>query len=138
MPQGRYVPAVVHGGVAYSAGMTPRVDGELVCRGTVGLEVSAEQARDLAGLAAANALAAIEAAAGGRERIERCLRLTVYVAAAPDFTAHSAVADGASEALALRLGDRGETARTAVGVAGLPSGAPVEVELTVAVVVARP
>lgn len=132
-PQGRYTPAIVHGGVAYSAGMTPRVDGVLVARGTVGAEVTAEQATDLAGLAAANALSAIAAAVGGVHNVVRCLRLTVYIAATSDFTAHSAVADGGSMALHDRLGERGAAARSAIGVAGLPGGAPIEVELTAAV-----
>lgn len=135
--QGRYVPAVVHCGIAYSAGMTPRVDGELLARGTVGGTVSPEQARDLAGRAAANALAAIADAAGGIENVARCLRLTVYIAAAPGFTRHSAVADGASGALWERLGERAVLARSAIGVASLPSGAPVEVELTAALVGGR-
>lgn len=130
--QGRYVPAVVHGAIAYSAGMTPRVDGELVLTGRVGAEVSAEQAGEAAALAARNAVAAVALAAGGTDRIVRCLRLSVFVAAAPGFVDLSAVADGASGALADLLGERGEVARSAIGVAGLPGGAPVEVELTVA------
>ena len=136
-PQGRYVPATVHGGLAYSAGMTPRVDGVLVARGTVGADISVEQAAELAGLAAVNALAAIAAAVGGAHNIVRCLHLTVYAAATADFTAHSAVADGASIALHDRLGERGTAARSAIGVAGLPGGAPIEVELTAAVQAAR-
>jgi enamine deaminase RidA (YjgF/YER057c/UK114 family) len=136
-PQGHYVPAVVHAGIAYSAGMTPRVDGVLLRTGRVGAEITLDQARELAGVAAANALAAVAAAAGGPERIARCLRLTVYVAAAPGFTGHSRVADGASDRLWEQLGERGSVARSAVGVAGLPSGAPVEVELTAALVEGR-
>jgi enamine deaminase RidA (YjgF/YER057c/UK114 family) len=132
-PQGRYLPAIVHGGVAYTAGMTPRVDGVLVARGSVGAEISAEQASELAGLAASNALSAIAAAVGGVHNVVRCLRLTVYIAAAAGFTGHSSVADGATIALRDRLGERGSTARTAIGVAGLPGGAPIEVELTAAV-----
>jgi enamine deaminase RidA (YjgF/YER057c/UK114 family) len=132
-PQGRYVPAVVHAGMAYSAGMTPRVNGELIRRGIVGADVSAEHARELAGLAAGNALAAIADAVGGLENIERCVRLSVYIAAAPGFAAHTAIADGASERLHAVLGERGAAARSAIGVASLPSGAPLEVELTAAV-----
>ena len=132
-PQGRYVPAVVHNGVAYTAGMTPRVDGELVAHGLVGREVSAEDAFGLAGVAAGNALAAVVAAVGDARHIVRCLQMTVFVAAEPGFTGHTAVADGASAALLAALGERGTVARTAVGVAGLPSGAPVEVALTAAV-----
>lgn len=133
-PQGRYLAAVVHAGIAYSAGMTPRADGELIRTGRVGAEVTLDQARELAAVAAANALAAVAAAAGGLDRVARCLRLTVYVAAAPGFAEHSRVADGASALLWDRLGERGTVARSAVGVAGLPSGAPVEVELTAALV----
>ncbi len=133
LPQGRYVPAVVHGGLAFSAGMTPRVDGMLAHRGLVGVDLSLDDARAAAGIAAANALAAVADAAGGLHRIERCLRMTVYIACAPGFTEHSAVADGASLALDARLAERGTVVRSAIGVASLPSGAPVEVELTAAI-----
>lgn len=132
-PQGRYVPVTVHAGMAYSAGMTPRVNGELARRGLVGAEVSVDHARELAGLAAANALSAIAAAVGGLENIERCVRLCVYIAAAAGFTAHTSIADGASERLHALLGERGAAARSAIGVASLPSGAPLEVELIAAV-----
>lgn len=132
-PQGRYVPAVVHGGIAYSAGMTPRVDGALLATGVIGAEVISEQARVLAAQAARNAFAAIAAAVGGADGVVRCLRMTVYLATTAGFTGHSAVADGASEALRELLGERGSVARSAIGVVCLPSGAPVEVELTAAV-----
>ncbi|MGH8961362.1 MAG: RidA family protein [Jatrophihabitantaceae bacterium] len=131
-PQGQYVPAVVHGGIAVSAGMTPRVDGRLTVVGTVGTDVSVPDAFAAAGLAAANALGAIAQAVGGLPNVARCLRMTVYIACRADFTEHSAVADGASAELRRRLGDRGAVARSAIGVASLPSGAPVEVELMVA------
>jgi enamine deaminase RidA (YjgF/YER057c/UK114 family) len=132
-PQGSYVPAVMVDGFVHSAGMTPRRDGELVVRGTVGTDVSPEEAAAAAGLAAANALAAIAAAAGGLDRVRRCVRMTVYVACSADFTALSAVADGASAELARHVGIRGLPARSAVGVWCLPDRAPVEVELTAAV-----
>jgi enamine deaminase RidA (YjgF/YER057c/UK114 family) len=133
VPQGRYVPAVVHNGIAYSAGMTPRIDGALALTGRVGDEVSVDQASAAAGIAARNALAAVVDAAGGRANVMRCLRMTVYVAAADGFTQHSQVADGASNALAGALGTSIEFVRSAIGVASLPAGAPVEVELTAAI-----
>jgi enamine deaminase RidA (YjgF/YER057c/UK114 family) len=132
-PQGRYVPAVVHAGTAISAGMTPRVDGRLTVVGTVGTDVSVQDAFAAAGLAAANALSAIADAAGGLPNVRQCIRMTVYIACGADFTEHSAVADGASAELYERLSDRGVGARSAIGVVSLPSGAPVEVELTAAV-----
>jgi enamine deaminase RidA (YjgF/YER057c/UK114 family) len=131
-PQGAYVPVVVHAGVAYTAGMTPRRRGELVVSGVVGRDLDLDAARAAAGLAAANALTAVVEAVG-EAGIVRCLRMTVFIAAVEGFTAHSAVADGASAVLRERLGDRGAVARSAIGVASLPSGAPVEVELVAAV-----
>ena len=84
-PQGRYVPVVVHAGVAYSAGMTPRKHGQLLAHGLVGVDVTPEQAYELAGVAARNALSAIAEATGGVERLVRCLQMTVFVASGPGF-----------------------------------------------------
>jgi enamine deaminase RidA (YjgF/YER057c/UK114 family) len=126
------VPVVVHGGLAYTAGMTPRRYGELVVTGIVGRDLDVASAREAAVIAAGNAVTAVVEAVG-LAGIVRCLKMTVFIAAADSFTAHSAVADGASLALRERLGDRGVVARSAVGVRTLPSGAPVEVELIVAV-----
>lgn len=133
-PMGRYRPATRHGDIVFTAGMTPRRDGELVVLGLVGGDVATDEAKRAAGIAAANALAAAAAAAGGVDNIERLLRLTVFIAAAPGFDQLSAVADGASDALAALLGDdeRAAAARSAIGVATLPGGAPVEVELVAA------
>lgn len=130
-PQGDYASAVVHAGVAYSAGMTPRQDGQLTITGEVGSTVSIEQARAAARLAAANALAAVRAALPTDAGV-RCLRMTVYIACASDFHDLSAVADGASDAIVATLGSWALPARSAIGVRCLPSGAPVEVELVAA------
>jgi enamine deaminase RidA (YjgF/YER057c/UK114 family) len=132
-PQGAYVPAVVHGGLVWTAGMTPRRHGELVVRGVVGRDLDLVAAREAAALATDNSLTAIAETLGGLDGVERCLKLTVFIAAAEGFTDHAAVADAASAALRRRLGDRGVVARSAIGVATLPSGAPVEVELLAAV-----
>jgi enamine deaminase RidA (YjgF/YER057c/UK114 family) len=134
-PRGRYVPALVHGTLAFSAGMTPRIDGVLIGRGIVGEEVTEADARRAAGVAALNAVAAVAEALGGVHHIERCLRMVVYVACSPHFEHHSLVADGASDAIRECLGDHSLPVRTAIGVQSLPGGAPVEVELTVAVAV---
>ncbi|MEU6037674.1 RidA family protein [Actinomadura sp. NPDC047616] len=134
-PQGDYAPAVVApfgAGLVLvaSAGMTPRRDGELSVTGLVGREVDAVAAHDAAGIAARNAVSAVAAAAGGPGRVRTWLRMTVYVACADGFTALSAVADGASAALAELTPDVAPPARSAIGVRALPGGAPVEVELT--------
>jgi enamine deaminase RidA (YjgF/YER057c/UK114 family) len=132
-PQGAYVPAVVHAGVAYTAGMTPRRAGTLVVSGVVGRDLDVAAAREAAGLAAGNALTAVIEAVGDLSAIVRCLKMTVFIAAVDGFTDHSAVADGASQVLREWLGERGAVARSAIGVASLPSGAPVEVERVAAV-----
>jgi enamine deaminase RidA (YjgF/YER057c/UK114 family) len=129
LAQGRYRTAVRHGGMVVSAGMTPRVDGELVHVGKVGLDLTLDEARAAAAVAAANAVAAVIDAAGSAEAIACCLRLAVYVNATDDFTDHSIVADAASERVESLLGERGRAARAAIGVASLPGGAPVEIEL---------
>lgn len=129
------MPALVHGTIAFSAGMTPRIDGVLIERGIVGEGVTEADARHAAGVAALNALAAVAESLGGIHHIARCLRMVVYVACTPHFEHHSFVADGASEAIREYLGDHGLPVRTAIGVQSLPGGAPVEVELTVAVAV---
>lgn len=131
-PQGAYVPAVVHGGLAWTAGMTPRRHGDLVVEGVVGRDLDIAAAREAAGLAADNAVTALVEAVG-LAGIDRAVKMTVFIAAVEGFTAHSAVADGASAVLRERLGARGAVARSAVGVRTLPSGAPVEVELVAAV-----
>lgn len=131
-PQGAYVPAVVHGGLAWTAGMTPRRHGELIVQGVVGRDLDVASAREAAGVAADNAVTALVEAVG-LVGIDRAMKMTVYIAAVDGFTAHAAVADGASTVLRERLGERGSVARSAIGVRTLPSGAPVEVELVAAV-----
>lgn len=123
---------IVHDGVAYSAGMTPRVGGELQVHGIVGADLSLDDARRAAAMAAGNALRAIASEADGLDGIAQCLRMTVFIACVTEFTEHSRVADGASDVLSALLGERGIGVRSAVGVRCLPSGAPVEVELAAA------
>jgi enamine deaminase RidA (YjgF/YER057c/UK114 family) len=131
-PRGDYSSAVLHAGVVYTAGMTPRHHGELTVTGVVGATVSVAAAREAAALAATNALAAVFAALPPDVPGVRCLRMTVYIACAPDFHDLSMVADGASMAISTALGAHALPARSAVGVQTLPSGAPVEVELVAA------
>jgi enamine deaminase RidA (YjgF/YER057c/UK114 family) len=129
---GDYRPATRWGELVFSAGMTPRVAGELTVTGRLGAGVDLAAGRSAAALAATNALAAVAALATGSERIAAVLELTVWIACAPDFTELSAVADGASAGLAERLGRDAPPARAAIGVQSLPGGAPVEVRLVVA------
>lgn len=122
---------MVENGFAYTAGMTPRRAGVLTVTGIVGDTLTISQAQSAAALAAGNALAALRSVVP--MAMLRCVRMTVFVACAPGFTGLSEVADGASALLERHLGAGALPARSAVGVLALPSGAPVEVELTAAV-----
>jgi enamine deaminase RidA (YjgF/YER057c/UK114 family) len=128
-PGGAYVPAVRAGQFVYTAGQIPTVDGKVLAVGKVGGEVSVPDAAALARTCALNALAAAAAAAGGLEAIRRIVKVTGFVASAPGFTGQPQVVNGASELLIDVFGQDGKHARSAVGVAELPLGVPVEVEL---------
>ncbi|AYF71004.1 RidA family protein [Pseudomonas aeruginosa] len=131
---GAYQPVVLHAGIAYVSGQLPRQHGELRWTGKVGSELDLEQARQAARLCAARCLLALEEALGGLQRVERLLKVTGYVASAAGFVQQPAVIDAASEYFDEVLGGaRGGHARAAVGVAELPRGAAVEVELIAAV-----
>lgn len=132
-PLAAYVPAVRDGALVWTSGQLPMVDGTLAATGVVGAEVSAEQAADLARICALNALAAIKAEVGDLDAVERVVKVVGFVASAPEFTAQPAVVNGASTLLGEVFGEAGKHARSAVGVAALPLGAPVEVELIVRV-----
>lgn len=127
--QGNYQPARRGGSIIATAGMTPRRRGEMQYPGRVGAEVSVEDARDAAGIAVRNALMALTLEDEKLERV-RLLRMTTYVSAADGFRDHSVVADAASDIVTRVLGERGTCARSAIGVASLPGGACLEIELT--------
>jgi len=132
-PLAAYVPAVRSGSTVYTAGQLPMVEGKLVSTGKVGTEVGATEAAALARTCALNAIAAAASVAGGLSGIRRIVKLTGFVASAPDFTGQAQVVNGASELLLEVFGEAGRHARSAVGMAVLPLDAPVEVELIVEV-----
>jgi enamine deaminase RidA (YjgF/YER057c/UK114 family) len=132
-PLAAYVPAVKSGSTVYTAGQLPMSDGQLLSSGKVGAEVGVAEAAALARTCALNALAAAASVAGGLSSIKRIVKLTGFVASAPDFTGQPQVVNGASELLLEIFGDAGRHARSAVGTAVLPLNAPVEVELIVEV-----
>ncbi len=131
-PVAAYVPAVRSQNLVYVSGQLPMVDGALPATGKVGAEVSAERAWELARRCALNALAAVEALVG-LSSVVQVVKVVGFVAAAPGFTAVPGVVNGASELFGEVFGDAGRHARSAVGVAELPLGAPVEIEVIVEV-----
>jgi enamine deaminase RidA (YjgF/YER057c/UK114 family) len=128
-PLAAYVPAVSSGGLVYTSGQLPFVDGKLPATGKVGADVTAERAAVLARTCALNALAAAVTVAGSLSGIRRIVKVTGFVASAPGFTGQAQVINGASELLIEVFGDAGRHARSAVGMAVLPLDTPVEVEL---------
>ena len=132
-PRGAYQPVVVHGGLAYVSGMLPLDGDRLLWSGKVPSVVSEQEAQQAARAAARNALAVLKKALGDLDRIDRVIRVVGYVASEPGFHGQAAVLNGASELFQEVFGARGTHARAAVGVAELPMGAPVEIEVLVAV-----
>ena len=126
-PAGSYVPARRTGSLVFTAGQVPFVDGTLAATGKVGAEVGVEEAARLAGTCVLNALAAVDALVG-IDAVLGVVKVVVFVASAPGFGGQPTVANGASALLQQVFGEAGRHARSAVGVAELPLGAPVEVE----------
>jgi enamine deaminase RidA (YjgF/YER057c/UK114 family) len=131
-PLAAYVPAVRSGNLVYTSGQLPMVAGSLVTTGKVGAKVKPEQAKELARRCALNALAAVDALVG-IDSVVRVVKVVGFVASAEGFTGQPGVVNGASELLDEVFGDAGQHARSAVGVAELPLGSPVELELIVEV-----
>ena len=128
-PVAAYQPTARSGNLIYTAGQLPMKNGEPLALGKVGAEVTPEDGAASARQAALNALAAIQAEVGDLDQVKRIVKVVVFVASAPGFTGQPAVANGASEFLGEVFGEAGKHARSAVGVAELPLGVPVEVEL---------
>ena len=123
-----YVPFVVEDGWVHVSGQLPLREGQLICRGLVGQDVTVEEAYQAARQCALQALGLLAQAAGDLDRV-RIVRVGGFVASAPGFTDQPKVVNGASDLLVDVLGDGGRHARAAVGVAGLPLGAAVEIEV---------
>ena len=134
VPLAAYVPAVLDGSRVYVSGQVPVVDGVLAETGHVGEGegfVAPERAKELAAVCALNAIAAVKSVIGDLDRVERVVKVVGFVASDPSFTGQPGVVNGASELFGAVFGDAGVHARSAVGVAALPLGAPVEVEVVV-------
>lgn len=132
-PLGAYVPAVQVGNLLFLSGTLPLEGGAPKFMGRIGSELSIEDARNAARLAALNALALAKQHLGSLDKVTRVVRLTVSLVTTPDFRDHAKVADGASELLASVFGAEKTSTRMVSGVASLPAGASVVTELLLAV-----
>lgn len=124
---------VIHDGVARTSGQLPRDEsGMLVHPGRLGAGLTLEQGAEAARWCALNALSVLHGELGGLDRVERVLTVLGFVACVPDFLEQPAVIDGASRLLHEVFGDAGRHSRSAIGVAALPRGGAVEIEVAVA------
>jgi len=123
-----FAPHVRSGSTVYVSGQIAVRKGQLVAKGRLGAEVDIADGQAAARMCALNVLAQLNAAAGSLSAIARLVKIAVFVASTPDFTSQPQVADGASRLFLDVLGEAGAHARSAIGVAALPLGTPVEVE----------
>lgn len=131
-PVAAYVPAVEIGGLLYVSGQVSQRDG-VIMTGRVDEDRTLDFATDAARTCGLMLLAQIKAALGSLDRVERIVKLNVFVNSDPKFTGQPKVANGASELMVEVFGEAGKHARAAVGVAALPLGAIVEADAIVAV-----
>src|SRR6266446_2341562 len=128
-PFGVYVPAVQTGNLLFLSGMLATSGHAAAVVGVVGKDLDVNAGRDAAHTAALNALSLTRKELGSLNRVSHVVRLGVYVAATPEFTDHAKVADAASELLRDVFGEETVSSRLVFGVASLPLGSPVELEV---------
>jgi enamine deaminase RidA (YjgF/YER057c/UK114 family) len=128
-PFGAYVPAVQTGNLLFLSGMLATSGHTAKVVGIVGKDLDVKAGREAAYVAALNMLALTQKELGSLNRVSRVVRLGVYIAATPEFTEHPKVADAASELLRDVFGDQAVSSRLVFGVASLPLGSAVELEV---------
>jgi enamine deaminase RidA (YjgF/YER057c/UK114 family) len=128
-PFGAYVPAVQSGNLLFLSGMLATSGQAVTVVGVVGKDLGLKSAREAAHTAAINALALTKKQLGTLNRVRHVVRIGVYIAATPEFTEHPKVADAASELFRDVFGDEMISSRLVLGVASIPLGSPVELEV---------
>lgn len=128
-PAAAYVMFVQSGNILYVSGHIAKKDGKPWV-GQLGRDMTTEQGREAARAVAIDLIATLNAACGGNlERVKRIVKLVSLVNSTPDFTEHHLVTNGCSELIGEIFGDAGKHARSAFGVAQLPLGSCVEIEM---------
>ena len=131
-PDFPFAPVVRVGDTVYISGQIPEIGNDIVVTGQVGREIDLAAAQNAAALCGANIVYWLyKELDGDLDRVARIAKLTVYVNAVPGFDAFSQVGNGASVFFLKLFGARGEHARAALGMAGLPANVPVEVDAIV-------
>jgi enamine deaminase RidA (YjgF/YER057c/UK114 family) len=129
-PLGAYVEVVQSGSLLFLSGMLPIRDGKLQYVGSLGNELDADAGRDALRTATLNALSATKVHLDSLDRVTKVVRVGVYLATSGDFYNQPIVADAASELLRDVFGKGKMSVRSVVGVASLPLGVPVMLEVT--------
>lgn len=132
-PLAAYIPAMQVGNLVMTSGQVPIASGAVKYQGKVGKDLSEEEGKEAAKLCAINCLSAVKSVIGSLDKINRVLKLTVFIASAEGFTAQPKVANGASELIGEIFGEAGKHVRSAVGVSELPLNSAVEIEMIVEV-----
>lgn len=128
-PAANYVPFVKSGNLVFVSGQIPLVDGKIEGVGTVGQDMTVEQAKGIARICAINLIAQAKTAAGGDlDRVNQVVKLGGFVNCVDNFTEQPEVINGASDLMVDVFGDKGRHSRFAVGSNSLPRGVSVEVE----------
>jgi enamine deaminase RidA (YjgF/YER057c/UK114 family) len=132
-PTNSYVSAKQTGDLLFVSGHGPKKDGKYPYLGKVGDTVTLEQARESARLCIINCLASVKHYLGDLEKVKGIVKVVGYVSSVPTFTDQPKVINPASDLLIEIFGEVGRHARSAVGMAVLPSDIPVEIEMVVEV-----
>lgn len=130
-PAGAYIPVVISDQTVYVSGQIPIEDGKVAYKGKVPTEQSIEQAQAAARICAINALAQLKSELGNLDRISKIVKVSGFVNSSPDFTDQPKVINAASNLLYEIFGEKGQHSRIAVGVASLPLGSTVEIDMIV-------
>lgn len=133
LPVGRFVHGIQHGDLLYLSGQGPLLADGTLAKGKVGADVSLAEAKKHARCVGLVLVSAMRELIGSLDRIDRVIKVLGMVNAAPDFQDHPQVINSCSDLLRDIFGERGEHARSAIGVASLPGGISVEIEAIVAI-----
>ncbi len=128
VPAAAYVPFVRTGNLVFLSGHVAKRDGKAWV-GQLGRTMDTATGKEAARAIAIDLLGTLHAAVGDLDKVQRIVKVMSLVNSAPDFTEHHLVTNGCSELLGQVFGDKGAHARSAFGVAQIPMGACVEIEL---------
>jgi enamine deaminase RidA (YjgF/YER057c/UK114 family) len=128
-PLAAYIPGLIVGNLLFTSGQVALKDGAIVYKGKVGGNLSDEEGIAAARICAVNCLAVAKKILGDLTKIERIVKLTVFVNCKEGYANEPKIANGASELMVELFGEMGKHTRSAVGVSGLPLDSAVEIEM---------